>query len=182
MHKCLIQVAAGDSAAFARLHCLVARRLAAFARRLGCPFDEVEEVVQEALIAIWRQAGRYDSTQSAPYTWMCMIVRSRLLDSYRKRKRDTLEDIDAPAGAEGAVDPAASPCEIIEQRQQMSRVAHAMGRIGREQRQVLELAYLSGQTQAEIGATLGKPLGTVKTLARRGLIGLREAMSHAAMG
>jgi RNA polymerase sigma-70 factor (ECF subfamily) len=45
-----------------------------------------------------------------------------------------------------------------------------------EQRQVLELGLLQGLSHSEIAATLQIPLGTVKTMMRRGLIQVRELM------
>ena len=45
-----------------------------------------------------------------------------------------------------------------------------------EQRQVLELGILQGLSHSEIADVLKMPLGTVKTMMRRGLIQVRELM------
>jgi len=42
-------------------------------------------------------------------------------------------------------------------------VREALATLPPEQRQVLELAYFGGRTQAQIAEELGIPLGTVKT-------------------
>jgi RNA polymerase sigma-70 factor (ECF subfamily) len=46
-----------------------------------------------------------------------------------------------------------------------------------EQRQVLELGLMHGFTQSEIASRLSMPLGTVKSLMRRGLLRVRELMN-----
>lgn len=51
-----------------------------------------------------------------------------------------------------------------------------------EQRQVLELGLLQGLSQSEIAASLGMPLGSVKSLMRRGLIKMRDYMNIDAAG
>jgi RNA polymerase sigma-70 factor (ECF subfamily) len=45
-----------------------------------------------------------------------------------------------------------------------------------EQRQVLELGLLQGLSHSEISEALKMPLGTVKTMMRRGLIQVRHLM------
>jgi DNA-directed RNA polymerase specialized sigma24 family protein len=45
-----------------------------------------------------------------------------------------------------------------------------------EQRQVLEMGLLQGLTHSEIAEALHMPLGTVKTMMRRGLIQVRQFM------
>jgi RNA polymerase sigma-70 factor (ECF subfamily) len=45
-----------------------------------------------------------------------------------------------------------------------------------EQRQVLELGLLQGLSHSEIAEALKMPLGTVKTMMRRGLLQVRQIM------
>jgi RNA polymerase sigma-70 factor, ECF subfamily len=54
--------------------------------------------------------------------------------------------------------------------------ARAVMQLRPEQRQVLELGLLQGLSHSEIADTLKMPLGTVKTMMRRGLIQVRELM------
>jgi RNA polymerase sigma-70 factor (ECF subfamily) len=54
--------------------------------------------------------------------------------------------------------------------------ARAVMQLRPEQRQVLELSLLQGLSHSEIAAALKMPLGTVKTMMRRGLIEVRQMM------
>jgi RNA polymerase sigma-70 factor (ECF subfamily) len=60
--------------------------------------------------------------------------------------------------------------------------ARAMRELKPEQREVLELGLLHGLSQSEIASRLGVPLGSVKSLMRRGLIKIREFMQIDAQG
>jgi RNA polymerase sigma-70 factor (ECF subfamily) len=44
------------------------------------------------------------------------------------------------------------------------------------QRQVVELSFFEGLSHTQIAARLAKPLGTVKTYIRQGLIRLRDSL------
>ena len=78
--------------------------------------------------------------------------------------------------SEAAADPAVDPDATVAER---DTVRGVLGELPVNQREVIELAYLSGLTQSEIAARLRQPLGTVKTRMRlgmerlRGLIGSR---------
>lgn len=78
---------AGDEAAYRRALTLVARRLRGyFSRRMtGLPHD-VEDLVQETLLALHLQRGTYDA--SVPVTaWVHGIARHKLIDLWRRRGR-----------------------------------------------------------------------------------------------
>ena len=57
-------------------------------------------------------------------------------------------------------------------------VRRALTAISEDQRTALTLAYFEGLTQSEIAARLAKPLGTVKTHTRLGLMKLRELLGE----
>ena len=56
------------------------------------------------------------------------------------------------------------------------RAAVALRELKPDQQRVIGLAVVEGLSQSEIASATGLPLGTVKTLMRRGLISIREAL------
>jgi RNA polymerase sigma-70 factor (ECF subfamily) len=59
-------------------------------------------------------------------------------------------------------------------------VRGALARLAPEQRRLIELAYFEGLSHTDIAASLGQPLGTVKTRIRLGMTRLRENLGPAA--
>jgi RNA polymerase sigma-70 factor (ECF subfamily) len=59
-------------------------------------------------------------------------------------------------------------------------VRSAVQKLGKDQREVIELAYFGGLTQNEIADRLHQPLGTIKARIRRGMIKLRRLVSSEA--
>jgi RNA polymerase sigma-70 factor, ECF subfamily len=58
----------------------------------------------------------------------------------------------------------------------VGRVRRAIAGLTANQRLVLELAYSEGMSQTEIARRLRRPVGTVKTWVRTGLMVLRERL------
>jgi RNA polymerase sigma-70 factor (ECF subfamily) len=56
------------------------------------------------------------------------------------------------------------------------RVRGALAELPEAERQVLEMAYFKGLSQAEIAADLDTPLGTVKSRSRRALMTLKRLL------
>jgi RNA polymerase sigma-70 factor (ECF subfamily) len=54
-----------------------------------------------------------------------------------------------------------------------------MNSLPETQRRVIDLAFFEGMTHTEISAAIGKPLGTVKSWIRGGLLRLRESLEEA---
>ncbi len=145
------------------------------ARRMLGFSDEAEDAVQEIFIDIWKNAGRFDETQSSETTFIAMIARRRLIDRIRRIQRqpktDSLEDM--------MVEPAKNYDKQMQTVVEAKQAAEAMGGLRAEQRQVLQLSIYQGLSHQEISNLIGMPIGTVKTHARRGLIQVREALGLA---
>jgi RNA polymerase sigma-70 factor (ECF subfamily) len=138
-----------------------------------------EDITQEIFLRIWRKPERYVSQRGRFVTWLTSVTRNRAVDEVRSRNRRYRHETASPeeqereiAGPEGD-DPALS-AELADQRR---LILAAMSGLPEEQRQVIELAYFGGLTQAEIAERLSQPLGTVKTRIRLGMQKLRAALT-----
>lgn len=132
------------------------------ARKIVGTTQDAEEVVQDALLQVWDQAGRYDRRRASPSTWLVMIVRSRAIDLVRSRR---VRNRTAEAAAKEPGDDHASPegASAVWYEERRRRVLAALDELPDEQREVLELAFFRGWTQRQIAGETGIPLGTVKT-------------------
>ncbi|MBC7644717.1 MAG: sigma-70 family RNA polymerase sigma factor [Thermoleophilia bacterium] len=149
-----------------------------------------EEAVQDAFLAIWRGAERFDHRAGSVAGWLMSIVRRRAIDRVRReeiRRRAVRALIEtAPAGSEGEAAPAESawrggdlagsndPFSATWSRFQSDRVRGLVEQLPAHQRTLIELAYFGGLSQSEIAETTELPLGTVKTRTLRGLARLRD--------
>jgi RNA polymerase sigma-70 factor (ECF subfamily) len=78
---------AGDAAAYRLLLETLQQQLAGyFRRRLGSGTPEVDDLVQESLIAIHTRRGTYDRSQLFT-AWAYAIARHKLIDHFRRRGR-----------------------------------------------------------------------------------------------
>jgi RNA polymerase sigma-70 factor (ECF subfamily) len=164
-HALLRRLAAGDQKALGEFYDLYAGLANGLALRILRDTADAEDVVQEAFVQVWRQAGRYDPRRGSPQAWLCTIARTRALDRLRRRvsrREDTAEA--APPGTE------------TPQTEEALTVRKALDGLSADQRRALELAYYEGLTQTEIARHLGEPLGTIKTRIRTAMIRLREAL------
>ena len=147
------------------------------ARRFCRNAQDAEDAVQEIFLELWRSAGRFDAAKGSEVSFVATIARRRLVDRVRRQASRPITDaLDDPG-----VLPAAPTAPPIEQDDELVRARAAMQQLRPEQREVLELALGHGQSHQEIAATIGIPLGTVKSHARRGLLRLREMLGVSAV-
>lgn len=145
------------------------------AKRMLRNQEDAEDAVQEIFLDIWKNAGRFDSSQSSETTFVAMIARRRLIDRLRFNQRrisaDSLEDVLA--------EPADRSDQNIQTVVEAKEAYKALDVLRPEQKQVLQMSIIHGLSHQEIADATGMPLGTVKTHARRGLI---QARQHLGIG
>jgi hypothetical protein len=98
------------------------------------------------------------------------VARNAIVDQARTRFDAVAEAVDSPSGEPG-------PAEQAESGWVSWRVHRALDDLPERERTLIELAYWSGLSQAEIATRLDVPLGTVKTQTRRPLARLAELSS-----
>ena len=168
-------IAAGDEQALGRLYDRYRLILFGLTMRILNSRAEAEDVLQEALLQVWRRASDFDPARGKPFTWLVTLTRSRAIDRLRQRAaRDRLAESAAALAPEETSD-AATDTLHAEQREIVTR---ALAQLPEDQRRALQMAYYEGLTQSEIAAKLSTPLGTVKTRMRSGMAKLRELLAE----
>jgi RNA polymerase sigma-70 factor, ECF subfamily len=173
-HELLALAVEGDARAFSTIHQRHAPAAHAAARRILGPTPAVEDVVQDALLQLWRDGRRYAPERGSLRAWLVVLARSRALDLLRRDRSRAAASERVVARASYA-DAAAEGADTAAGRRERSRtIVSGLAGLPREQGQVLGLLYLGERTQMEIASTLDLPLGTVKGRARLGMTKLRR--------
>lgn len=133
---------------------------------------EAEDVVQEAFLALWRQAARLDPSRSVR-SYLLTIVHNKAVDRLRHRSRrpEVGLDREAPMARE-----AADPVEFAEALENRELVRRALSELPEEQRSAVEMAYFGGLTASEVADRLRVPVGTVKSRLRLALMHMRRTL------
>jgi RNA polymerase sigma-70 factor, ECF subfamily len=133
---------------------------------------EAEDVLQETLLQVWKQARNYAPRVGKPLGWLTTITRRRAIDRLRRRQayirvKDRYEEHlpDLPSGANATVDGDAD----MERADLRGYLREQMASLPHFQREALELSFFAGMSHREIAATTQHPLGTVKTRLELGL-------------
>jgi RNA polymerase sigma factor (sigma-70 family) len=170
----LAQVARGDEAALGEVYDRFGRVAYGLALRILRDERLAEDAVQEAFLAVWRQAASFRPDRASARTWVLTLVHRRAVDLVRREERrraETLEPETEPAGSSAAED--------AELRSRRLAVQRALAQLPDDQRRPIELAYYGGLTQSELAEQLGLPLGTIKSRMFAGLERLGELLGDA---
>lgn len=168
-------IAKRDDKALAAFYDRYAPAVFALCLRILSKRSEAEELVSEIFFEIWKCANRYDANRASPSVYLMTLARSRAIDRWRflQRRAGVWGDlIDADANAA----PVVRPVDGIAASERRDQVREALDILEPSQRTVIELAFFYGMTHREIAEHLGKPLGTIKTRVRRGLLKLRDRL------
>lgn len=134
--------------------------------------DRVEDVVQEAFLAVWRARSSYRPGRGRVHAWILAIVRNRAIDSIRQHGRHDRARTAGDCSIEGL--PALEDVEAdAVQRDDAQELRTMLWALPLAQREVIALAYFGKLTHEEIARGLDMPLGTVKGRMRLGLKKLR---------
>jgi RNA polymerase sigma-70 factor (ECF subfamily) len=173
--RLLERVARGERDALLTLHDRLGPSMLAVALRVTRDRAIAEEVVQEALLTVWRESAAFDRSRGSAVSWLLTLVRNRAIDALRaRRRRASLED----RSAEQPSDATTTPEQHSSESERAAAVRVALARLRPELRAALELAYYSGRSHSEIAADLNVPLGTIKTRIATAVKCLREELAH----
>ena len=152
------------------------------------------EVVQETFLALWNRAELFDPSRGTLPAWLTAIARNRAIDRLRAAGRhdraasfssfvrtdaddhSVVEWLTATGELVGVAGAEPAPEIALSNKETRASIEDALMSLDPAERRVIVLAYDGGLTQSEIAATLGWPIGTVKTRTRRALRRLRDRL------
>jgi RNA polymerase sigma-70 factor (ECF subfamily) len=154
----LQRVAGGDRDAFAELYRRLQRPLFGYLMKLVRDREMVEDVLNETLMEVWRQAARFEG-RSSVNTWVFSIAHHRAVSKLRKKRETSLDEEQAAAIEDEGPTP-----DVKAESSDMSRLlGRLMEKLSFEHREILHLAYYQEFSVQEIADALDLPPNTVKT-------------------
>jgi RNA polymerase sigma-70 factor (ECF subfamily) len=172
---CLRLVARGDADAFDTVYDQVAATVFGIVRRVVRDPAQSEEVTQDVLLEVWRNAAKFDPGRGSATAWVMTLAHRRAVDRVRSVQKES-ERERRTAVADVPFDEVA---EAVESSLERERVRRCLGSLTELQRESVALAYYGGYTYAQVASLLGVPGGTIKTRMRDALIRLRDCLGVA---
>ena len=158
-----------DEAAFAELWRRHHVPLVRFLRTLGG--NDADDLASETWLHAAKALSRFSGDERAFRAWLFTIARRRLVDQHRSASR---RPVVAPVAVPEGLTPDAA-AEAVE-RDQTAIALALIGRLPRDQAEVVLLRSIAGLSVDEVAKVIGKRTGTVRVLAHRGLHRLRTIL------
>ena len=142
----------GDRGAFSELYRQYHPRLYGYLRRLLSNPATIEEVLDDVMFVVWKDAGKYRGN-AAVSSWVFGIAYRKALTAMRAERR-----YQAPLDRSSDADTYAR-----ESPRHSEWIRVALEQLSPDHRQVVELTYFGGFSYQEIAEVAGCPVNTVKT-------------------
>jgi RNA polymerase sigma-70 factor (ECF subfamily) len=165
--------ATGDQAAFAELYGLTKGKMFGVALGILKRRDLAEDVLQEAYVRIWRNAGRFNPAIASPVAWMATIVRNCAINIVR---RPQLEADCDQTFVLNVVASDQSPLDGIQSAEDCGNAFAALRSLDPLQRRLIVAAYVRGESREQLARRFGVPVNTIKTWLRRAILNVRATM------
>ena len=164
-----------DRDSFMRIYDHFAPRLQRYLLGLGVNASQAEELVQEALIRLWRKAGQFNPARANLSTWLFRIARNLYIDSVRREPNwrpveDGLDQLHAEQTPMRGTQ--------AESYAEQANLRRAIRELPATQARLVRMSYFEAKSHSEIAAELDMALGTVKSSLRRAFGKLRASLEQ----
>ncbi|MBU1106201.1 MAG: RNA polymerase sigma factor [Candidatus Riflebacteria bacterium] len=170
----LLELARGDKSAFREIYQTWSPAIYRLVKRMiAAKSDDYDEVFQEVMLRIWKNAPLYDSAKGRAKGWIYLVATRHCLNwleskSTRCKARESELDESAPD-----VDKP-GPEEIAARNEDAKRAVELLNHLPDDLKQVITLRHLEDLSIDEIAEIAQVPAGTVKSRIFYGLKKLRS--------
>lgn len=135
--------------------------------------DDANDLLQDTFLKIWKNIGNYDASKGSIFTWMMNIARNLAIDKVRSVDfRDSSQNVSMEDKVLYQIDNEYQTAQEIDG----IGLQKVVEKLKPEYKQLIDLVYYQGYTQAEVAEEYGIPLGTVKTRIKAAVNTLRTLM------
>jgi RNA polymerase sigma-70 factor, ECF subfamily len=166
----------GDQAAWRDLVSEHGRKVFNLAYRFVGRVDEAEDVTQEIFVKVYRSLDRFQPSDGSFPAWLMTVARHHAIDRYRRRRDERHHVADDPAALAAAPAQDEGPLKTLEREERKGLVHRGLRSLPPTLREPLILCDLEGLSQEEAAASLGIPVGTVKSRLNRGRLELAKRL------
>jgi RNA polymerase sigma-70 factor (ECF subfamily) len=168
----LAAVAKGDAVAFERLYGATCAKLYGVVLRILRRHDLAADVMEQAYLQIWREAGQFDPAHSSPLAWMVAIARRLAIDLARGPQPPATgsepEIIDEDEG------PGCVPRHQL--TDELKRLLTCIGRLEPDRQRMLLLAYYGAFSREQLSSKLAMPIDLLRASLRRSLLEIEQCL------
>lgn len=167
----------GDETALVALHHRHLALLRTIISRMIYNDHDVDDLVQECLFEVWRNAANYSADKGHALGWIVTLARRRAIDRIRRKSAyaRAQERFREEITGDGAADQAGAD-EEASGSDRAAAVSRLIAKLPDAQQEAVHLAFYRGMTQRQIAAHTGTPLGTIKTRIELALRKLRSSV------
>jgi RNA polymerase sigma-70 factor (ECF subfamily) len=144
-------------------------------RRHGLSESEIDEVIQEVRIRLWKSVKEGEKIEGLPASYIYKTALSAAVDLLRRNRAKREEPLELVEDRPASVN-AASPGHDLEQSELGEQIADAVETLSDARRPVVRM-YLAGYERQEIADLLGWTEAKTRNLLYRGLADLRETLT-----
>ena len=145
-------------------------RLIALATRMLGDRTEAEDVAQESLLRLWRQASRWRRGEAKVDSWLHRVALNQCYDRLRRSR-------DSPAAQPpDSIDPSPRPDQALGRTEDGERLLDALQRLPDRQREAIILQYYQGLSNMEAARLMDVSVDALESLLARGRRALRAIL------
>ena len=131
--------------------------------RMGS-IEDAEDMAQTVFVKVYTKLDTFDSEKSALSTWIFNITRNTLIDHQRSMSLRVHDEI-----PETVADDSPDMLDNLIMEQEQERLADALEKLTREERDLIILHYYSEYTLLQVSELMKKPYGQIKRLHMKAL-------------
>jgi len=151
------------------------KALFAYVRTLVGPNAEVDDILQEVNLVLWRKGQEFDG-RTRFLAWACHIAYLQALAHRQKRHRDRIVFLAEDTLATIA-EYAGNEVDRIDAR--LEALGRCLSKLSPGQRRMILMRYEEGGSAQKVADELGRPVGSIRVTLHRARVLLAECIGRA---
>jgi len=140
------------------------------ARRMLGDRAEAEDVAQEAMLRLWKQAENWRQGEAKVSTWLYRVTTNLCTDRLRRARTTSIDAIAEPE------DDRRSAAHELQDKARLAALDEALQSLPERQRQAVVLRHIEGLPNPEIAQIIGVGVEAVESLTARAKRALKAAL------